>query len=71
MTQNERILKYINDYGSISTLQAFQDIGCTRLASRICDLQKEGYVFKKEFETANNRFGEKVSYVRYSLEKEV
>jgi hypothetical protein len=55
----------------MSTLQAFQDIGCTRLASRICDLQKDGYRFKKEFETGVNRNGEKVSYVRYSLVKEV
>lgn len=71
MTQNERIIQYIQKFGSMSTLQAFQDIGCTRLASRICDLQKDGYRFKKEFETGVNRNGEKVSYVRYSLVKEV
>ena len=69
MTQCERILKYINDFGSITTLQAFHDIGCTRLASRICDLKKEGYDFKKEFVTGKNRYGENISFVKYSLKE--
>ena len=35
MTQCERIILYMRKFGSITTLQAFEDIGCTRLASRI------------------------------------
>ena len=67
MTQNERIIKYINEFGSISTLEAFTDLGVTRLASRICDLKDMGYEFDKKWESKNNRYGEPVSYVRYSL----
>ena len=37
MKQTERILKYINDFGSITSLQAMQDLGVMRLASRITD----------------------------------
>lgn len=69
MTQCERIVSYINDFGSITTLQAFQDLGCTRLASRICDLKKQGYSFDKQFVTAKNRYGEAVSFVRYSFKE--
>lgn len=43
MTQCERIIKYINDFGSITTYQAFTDLGITRLASRIHDLSERGY----------------------------
>lgn len=69
ITQNERIVDYINAYGSITTLEAFVDLGITRLASRICDLAKQGYEFDKKFESSPNRFGEPTSYVRYSFKK--
>ena len=42
LSQCEMIIKYIRDFGSITTLQAFRDIGCTRLASRINDLKTVG-----------------------------
>ena len=66
-SQCDRIIKYINDYGSITTLQAFSDLGCTRLASRIRDLRKQGYSFKIEVVTSKNRYGEPVRYNRYSM----
>ena len=69
MTQNERIVEYIKRFGSITTLDAFNDLGVTRLASRICDLSQMGYEFDKEFESAKNRYGENVSYVRYRLKE--
>lgn len=69
ISQNQRIVDYINQFGSITTLQAFTDIGCTRLASRICDLKKQGYEFETEFEQSLNRFGEKVSYKKYRWRK--
>lgn len=69
MTQCEMIVKYCKDFGSITTMQAFRDLGVTRLASRICDLRKEGYEFTDEFVTSKNRYGEKVSYKRYKLKE--
>lgn len=47
MTQCERILSYMQRYGSISTMEAFKDLGCTRLASRINDLKNQGYAIKR------------------------
>ena len=46
MTQCERIIKYINDFGSISSFEAYTDLGITQLGARLDNLQKEGYVFK-------------------------
>ena len=69
-TQTQRILQYLEDFGSITTYQAFIDLGITRLASRICDLAQQGYEFDKNFESGTNRYGDNVSYCRYKLKKE-
>ena len=67
MNQCELVLQYMNDFGSITTKDAFNDLGVTRLASRINDLKNAGYEIEKRFETSLNRYGQKVSYMRYSL----
>ena len=67
-TQNQRILDYINDFGSITQLEALRDIGVMRLASRISDLRKQGYSIVSEVEAVKNRYGEKCRIKRYRLE---
>lgn len=67
LTQCERILQYIEENGSITSLEAIQEFGCTRLASRICDLEQKGYAFKRDWEKAKNRYGDPVHYKRYSI----
>lgn len=67
MKQTERILQYMRDFGSITQLEAMQDLGCMRLGARIFDLKREGYEIKKETETSKNRYGEDTSYARYRL----
>lgn len=47
-TQCERILDYISDFGSITSFEAIRDLGCMRLASRICDLKRQGYKFYRQ-----------------------
>lgn len=68
-TQNERILDYIARFGSITQLEALQDLGVMRLASRISDLRSEGYPITSTIETVKNRFGEKCHIKRYSMER--
>lgn len=67
MTQCDMIINYIKEFGSITTLDAFRDLGVTRLASRIHDLKEQGYDFKRETIRSENRYGEPVHYMRYSL----
>lgn len=66
-TGAERVIDYIREFGSITTLEAFRDLGIARLSARIYDLEREGYAFLKKTETAKNRFGENVHYTRYYL----
>ena len=69
MKQIERVMMYLDRYGSITTREAFNDLGIARLASRIHDLKKIGYPIKSETIRAKNRFGENTHYTKYSLEE--
>ena len=42
--QNADVLDYMQRNGSISTMQAFSDLGITRLSARIWDLRALGVV---------------------------
>lgn len=67
MTQREAILQYIKDFGSITPMQAFADLGITKLATRISEMRKDGMEFKIETVHIRNRYGKAVSYAKYSL----
>ena len=69
MNQETRILDYMQEFGSITPLDAFRDLGVMRLASRISDLKSRGYEIDTEFEKGTNRYGEKVKYARYRLKE--
>ena len=66
-TQKQRIIDYIRKFGSISSWEAYADLGITQLGARIDQLKKDGYKFETEWESNKNRFGEKTDYKRYFL----
>lgn len=67
LTQHERIYKYLERFGSITPLDAFRDLGITKLATRISEMKKSGIQFDQERMMTLNRFGEKVWYMKYRL----
>lgn len=68
MTQNERIIRHLNEYGSITPLEALSEYGIMRLASRISDLRtRGGYDIRREMVEGRNRYGEPTRYARYTL----
>jgi hypothetical protein len=69
-TQNERIIEYIQKFGSITQLQALQDLGIMRLASRINDLRSQGVAIVSEVVMGKNRYGETTHYSKYRLAEE-
>ena len=66
-TQNQRVLDYIQQFGSITQLEALTDLGVMRLASRISDLRRLGYPITSETASVKNRFGEKCHVKRYRM----
>ena len=69
MTQCERVLQYMQDFGSINPMQALGDLGGYRLGARIWDLRHDGHRITRRMVTAKNRYGERVSYAEYRLEE--
>ena len=67
MTQKKRLLTYLEQGNKINPLKAWQELGIYRLASRICDLRKEGNEIKDEWLEVPNRFGEFVRVKEYYL----
>ena len=67
LRQWERVLKYLDDFGSITPLEALADLGIMRLGARIYDLRKKGYAIIRETEKSHNRYGQPVRYARYRL----
>jgi hypothetical protein len=67
MTQCERILHHLQEYGSITSLEAIQWYGCYRLASRIADLRKDGVNITRRIVKGRNRYNEVVHFAEYRL----
>ena len=67
MTQTELVIKYINDFGSITPLNAFADLGVTRLSACIFVLRKRGFPIVTHIEESTNRYGKTVRYARYKI----
>lgn len=67
-TQCDRIIDYIEEFGSITQLEAIKDLGIMRLASRVSEMRKRGIPITSKMEEGKNRWGEKINYKRYYLE---
>ena len=67
ITQCDRILRHLRDYGSITSLETITEYGILRLASRINDLKQRGYNITSETVMGKNRYEEKVHYSVYRL----
>lgn len=65
----ERILKYIKQFGSITTFQAFIDLGCTRLSEYIRQLRLD-YDIEDEWIEVVTRFGTTTHVKKYFLKEE-
>ena len=66
-TQCDRVANYMRQHGSITQLEAYNELGVFRLASRINDLRRYGYNIVSKSEEVKNKFGEKCKISRYTL----
>lgn len=64
----KRILQFMLDFGSITSFQAFTELGCTRLSEYIRQLRLEMEI-KDEWLVKKNRYGEDVRFKRYWIEE--
>ena len=65
ITQRDRVLQYMRENNGITAYEAVVEVGCTQLSARICELQREGYMFSTEMIKNTNRYGDKCHYLKY------
>lgn len=66
-TQCERLLEYLNKHDSITQIEALNELGIMRLASRVSDLNRQGYDIQRKMKVVKNRWGEYCCVAEYSL----
>ncbi len=71
MSQRDMILRYMEDFGSITPAQAMDEFGCYRLSARIWDIRNHlGRKVRAEMVERVNRYGHKTRFAKYSLDEE-
>lgn len=67
MTQEDRLINYLYEHKTITALEAIEDLGILRLASRVSDLRRRGYQITSKIIKVKNRFGETCRIAEYSM----
>lgn len=70
MTQAKRVLDYLESGNTITTLNAFNELGITRLAARIYELKEEGHDVKSKRIKVTNQYAEQCSVSEYYMESD-
>lgn len=69
MTQHTLIIDYMKEHGSITTIEAFNELGITKLTTRISEMRRGGMNIRQRTEAGLNRFGKPCSWNRYWIEE--
>ena len=70
MNKEKRLLNYLEAKGSITSLEAFKELGETRLSATIFNLRQKGYNIQDIWKEEVNRYGDKTRFKQYFLIKE-
>ena len=70
MTQQQMVLKHLEETGSIQPLFALRELGIYRLSSVIHRLRKKGYNIKTKIKHAKGKYGNKIQFAKYKLIKD-
>lgn len=68
-TQLNRVENYIRCFGSITRAEAMQELGIANLPAVISTLRQRGTEIITEDVHARNRWGEKITYAKYTFPK--
>ena len=68
MSKTEKIAMHLVEKGSITSWEAIQEYGATRLSAIIFNLRRRGMNIRTERVNFTDRFGSKACYAKYILE---
>lgn len=66
-THETRVLRYLQDHNSITSLEAIRDLGNTRLAATVCTLRKKGHEIVSTTVDVPTRWGTNTQVSKYTL----
>ena len=69
MTKTEKIRNHLENIGHITSLEAIEEYGATRLSAIIYNLRRRGLDIRTETIEFTDRFGSKATYAKYILEE--
>lgn len=67
MTKTERVLRHLQEFGSITSWEAIKEYGATRLSAIIFELKKKGFMFADEMVEFTDRYGYPGRFKKYIL----
>ena len=70
ITQEEMVLNFMQEFGGITTWEAFTELGIKRLSDKIFELRKE-WDIDDEIIVRTNRYGNPVHFKRYFIKKKL
>lgn len=68
-TQRMRIMRHLEDFGTLTSLEAMKEYGIMCLPSRISELRARGEKIEKTRREATNRYGDTIHFMEYRLIK--
>ena len=66
-THATRLIAYLKEYGSITSRDAFEELGNTRLAATIFILKEAGYKFDTETINVPTRWNNSATVAKYTI----
>lgn len=69
MTKTQAVLQWLQTGSSISSMEAIQSFGATRLSAIIFNLRKKGYNIDAVTCEGTDKFGNPMRFARYYLRK--
>lgn len=71
VTLYDRVENYLKENGSITSWEAIKEFGATRLSAIIYVLRNEREMnIDTIYETSKNRYGDKITYAKYTLKED-
>lgn len=69
MNKSKMVLDWLKTHAGITSMEAFENFGATRLSAIIFNLKKSGHNIETVMVDGKDRFGNRTRYARYYLRK--
>lgn len=69
INKTKKVLEHLKEHGNITSLEAIELFGATRLSAIIFNLRKQGYSIETTYVPFKDRYGVETKFGKYILNK--